>query len=111
VLEFKGVPILPVPHQLSAVGQAQVGLAAAHHGLDSTNGLEFPALLLEHRAQPRRHLHAALITKRGVRAGRVPLPRTHYRGRLLGDVMPSDRLRERTAGATRWSTAPASGRR
>ena len=84
VLRFLGVPILAAPlGELSALGRAQVGLAAADHGPGQRERLRRRrSVLLEHRAEPRRdhHAHHAHAARPGGR-WRVPLPRAVPAGR------------------------------
>jgi hypothetical protein len=99
-----GVPLLPIPSvQLSPVGQAQVGVSAAHDRLDNLNGVEVTrAVLLEHCAQPRRHALPALMTKRGVDlGGEFRYLEADYNGKLRANYMPGDSLRDRD----RWGYA------
>ena len=104
VLEFKGVPILPVPYiSFPLSDKRKSGLLPPTLGIDSVNGLEYSQPYYWNIAPNRdATLEAALITKRGVRAGgEFRYLEPTYRGRLLGDVLPSDRLRDRN----RWSYA------
>ena len=75
--------------QLPADRRAQVGLAAADHRLDNNSGFEVGgAVLLEHRAEPRRHLHADRHAIAAARPRhRVPLPRAALQRRI--DARPA----------------------
>ncbi len=102
VLEFKGVPILPVPYlSFPLSDKRKSGLLPPTVGLDSVNGFEYTQPYYWNIAPNRdATLEAALITKRGVRVGgEFRYLEPTYRGRLLGSVLPSDQLRNRT----RWS--------
>ena len=104
VLEFKGVPILPVPYiSFPLSDKRKSGLLPPTLGIDSVNGLEYSQPYYWNIAPNRdATLDAAVITKRGVRAGgEFRYLEPSYRGRLLGDILPSDRLRDRN----RWSYA------
>ncbi len=102
VLEFKGVPILPVPYvSFPLSDKRKSGLLPPTVGLDSVNGFEYSQPYYWNIAPNRdATLEAALIAKRGVRVGgEFRYLEPTYSGRILGDVLPSDRLRQRT----RWS--------
>ncbi|MGP1684613.1 MAG: LPS-assembly protein LptD, partial [Giesbergeria sp.] len=96
--------ILPVPYiSFPLSDKRKSGLLPPTLGIDSVNGLEYSQPYYWNIAPNRdATLEAALITKRGVRAGgEFRYLEPTYRGRLLGDVLPSDRLRDRN----RWSYA------
>jgi len=98
VLEFKGVPLLPIPSiSFPLSDKRKSGLLPPTIGLDSLNGLEYSQPYYWNIAPNRdATLRAALMTKRGVSAGgefRYLEPR--YRGQIDGDFMPSDSLRNR----------------
>ena len=104
VLEFQGVPILPVPYITFPLSdKRKSGLLPASIGIDNVNGIEYDQPYYWNIAPNRdATFHAALMAKRGINAGaefRYLEPR--YSGLLRGDFMPSDRLRERD----RWSYA------
>lgn len=104
VLEFKGVPILPVPYiSFPLSDKRKSGLLPPTLGIDSVNGFEYSQPYYWNIAPNRdATLEAALISKRGVRVGgEFRYLEPTYRGRLLGDMLPSDRLRDRN----RWSYA------
>ena len=85
VLRFYGVPILAAPVlSFPLSDERKSGWLPPTFGLDSRAASRSRALLLEHRAEPRRHLHAASrARKRGVGARRrVPLPRAGYAGEV-----------------------------
>jgi len=103
VLEFKGVPILPVPYISFPLSDKRKSglLPPTIVPFDSVNGFEYSQPYYWNIAPNRdATLEAALIAKRGVSAGgEFRYLEPTYRGRILGDVLPSDRLRDRT----RWS--------
>ena len=102
VLEFKGVPIVPVPYlSFPLSDKRKSGLLPPTVGLDSVNGFEYVQPYYWNIAPNRdATLQASAITKRGVRlGGEFRYLEPSYRGRLMGDVLPSDRLRDRD----RWS--------
>lgn len=104
VLEFKGVPILPVPYiSFPLSDKRKSGLLPPTVGLGSVNGFEYAQPYYWNLAPNRdATLEAALLAKRGVRVGgEFRYLEPSYRGRILADVLPSDRLRERN----RWSYA------
>ncbi|ODS70778.1 MAG: LPS biosynthesis protein [Acidovorax sp. SCN 68-22] len=104
VLEFKGVPILAVPYiSFPLSDKRKSGLLPPTMGLDSVGGFEYSQPYYWNIAPNRdATLEAAVIAKRGVRVGgEFRYLEPTYAGRILGDVLPSDRLRERT----RWSYA------
>ena len=104
VLEFKGVPILPVPYiSFPLSDKRKSGLLPPTVGLDSVGGFEYLQPYYWNIAPNRdATLEAGLISKRGIRmGGEFRYLEPTYAGRLLGDVLPSDRLR----GSTRWSYA------
>lgn len=102
VLEFKGVPILPVPYITFPLSdKRKSGLLPPTIGLDSRDGLAYTQPYYWNIAPNRdATLRAALMTKRGANlGGEFRYLEPTYSGKLSADVMPSDRLRDRM----RWS--------
>ena len=102
VLEFKGVPILPVPYlSFPLSDKRKSGFLPLTVGLDSVNGFEYTQPYYWNIAPNRdATLEAAVISKRGVRVGgEFRYLEPTYRGRVLGNLLPSDQLRDRN----RWS--------
>ena len=101
VLEFKGMPLLPLPAMSFALGgQRKSGWLPPTVGLDSTSGLN---LLLPYywNLAPNRDatFTPALMVKRGIDlAGQFRYLETTYEGEINANVLPGDRLRDRT----RW---------
>ena len=104
VLEFKGVPLLPVPSITFPLSdKRKSGLLPPTIGLDSRDGLAYLQPYYWNIAPNRdATLRAALMTKRGANlGGEFRYLEPAYRGQISADVMPSDRLRDRT----RWSVS------
>ncbi|MGP1629818.1 MAG: LPS-assembly protein LptD, partial [Giesbergeria sp.] len=104
VLEFQGVPVLPAPYiSFPLSDKRKSGLLPPTVGLDSVNGFEYSQPYYWNIAPNRdATFEAAVLAKRGVRlGGEFRYLEPGYQGRVLGDVLPSDRLRKRT----RWSYA------
>ncbi|OJX32764.1 MAG: LPS biosynthesis protein [Burkholderiales bacterium 68-12] len=104
VLEFQGVPILPMPGiSFPLSDKRKSGLLPPTLGLDSTNGFEYAQPYYWNIAPNRdATLQGALLAKRGVQlGGEFRYLEPGYQGRVRADVLPSDRLR----GSTRWSYA------
>ena len=102
VLEFKGVPILPVPYlSFPLSDKRKSGLLPPTVGLDSVNGFEYTQPYYWNIAPNRdATLQSSVITKRGVRlGGEFRYLEPSYRGRVMADMLPSDRLRNRD----RWA--------
>jgi LPS-assembly protein len=102
VLEFKGVPILPVPYITFPLSdKRKSGLLPPTIGLDSRDGLAYTQPYYWNIAPNRdATLRAALMTKRGANlGGEFRYLEPSYSGKVSADVMPSDRLRDRM----RWS--------
>jgi LPS-assembly protein len=101
VLDFKGVPILPVPAISFPTGdQRKSGVLPPTIGLDSKNGLEL-TLPYYWNIAPNRDatLYPTLMTRRGVDlGGEFRYLEPTYHGELRADYMPNDRLR----GDDRW---------
>ena len=104
VLEFQGVPLLPVPAiSFPLSDKRKSGLLPPTFGLDSTNGFEYAQPYYWNIAPNRdATMQAALMAKRGVQlGGEFRYLEPSYQGQVRADVMPNDRLRQRT----RWSYA------
>lgn len=104
VLEFKGVPILPIPYiSFPLSDKRKSGLLPPTIGIDNVNGVEYDQPYYWNIAPNRdATFHAALMAKRGINAGgEFRYLEPSYSGSVRADVMPGDRLRERT----RWSYA------
>ncbi|BEU98565.1 LPS-assembly protein LptD [Acidovorax sp. DW039] len=102
VLEFQGVPILPIPHITFPLSdKRKSGLLPPTVALDSRDGLSYIQPYYWNIAPNRdATLRSAVMAKRGANLGGEfrYLEPTYY-GEISGDYMPSDRLRERD----RWS--------
>ena len=104
VLEFKGVPILPVPYITFPLSdKRKSGLLPPTISIDSRDGIAYAQPYYWNIAPNRdATLRAALMTKRGASlGGEFRYLEPTYHGQISGDVMPGDRLRDRT----RWSFA------
>ncbi len=104
VLEFKGVPILPIPYITFPLSdKRKSGLLPPTIGIDNVNGVEYDQPYYWNIAPNRdATFHAALMAKRGINAGgEFRYLEPSYSGKLRADLMPSDKLRDRT----RWSYA------
>jgi LPS-assembly protein len=102
VLEFKGVPLLPIPHiSFPLSDKRKSGLLPPTVGLDSVNGFEYAQPYYWNIAPNRdATFQGALMAKRGVQAGaEFRYLEPTYQGQLRAELMPSDSLRERM----RWS--------
>ncbi|MDY0108144.1 MAG: LPS-assembly protein LptD [Giesbergeria sp.] len=102
VLEFQGVPLLPIPYiSFPLSDKRKSGLLPPTVGLDSVNGFEYAQPYYWNIAPNRdATLQAAIMAKRGVQlGGEFRYLEPTYQGQLRADVLPSDRLRDRT----RWS--------
>ncbi|ABM60504.1 LPS-assembly protein LptD [Verminephrobacter eiseniae] len=102
VLEFKGWPLLPIPHiSFPLSDQRKSGLLPPTVGLDRRDGLSYSQPYYWNIAPNRdATLNAALMTERGASLGlewRYLEP--SYHGQINTDLMPYDRLRQRS----RWS--------
>ncbi|RLJ37779.1 LPS-assembly protein [Acidovorax sp. 106] len=101
VLEFQGVPILPIPYITFPLSdKRKSGLLPPTIGLDSRDGLEYAQPYYWNIAPNRdATLRAALMSKRGANlGGEFRYLEPTYQGAISGDVMPSDSLRDRS----RW---------
>ncbi|WKK88878.1 LPS-assembly protein LptD [Diaphorobacter sp. C33] len=102
VLEFKGVPVLPIPHITFPLSdRRKSGLLPPTLGLDSVSGFEYAQPYYWNIAPNRdATITPTVMTRRGVALGtefRYLEPR--YSGELTADYMPNDRLRDRD----RWA--------
>ena len=104
VVSFKGVPVLAVPSiSFPLSGKRKSGFLPPTIGLDNVNGLELATPYYWNIAPNRdATLVPTIMTKRGVDLGTEfrylePL----YAGQMRFDLMPADRLRERS----RWGLA------
>lgn len=98
VLEFKGVPLLPIPYITFPLSdKRKSGLLPPTIGLDSRDGMAYMQPYYWNIAPNRdATLRAALMTKRGANlGGEFRYLEPTYRGEFSGDVMPEDRLRDR----------------
>ena len=102
VLEFYGLPVLPLPSMTFPLGgQRKSGWLPPTVGLSNTGGLEL-ALPYYWDIAPNRDLLITpdVMSKRGVDVtGEFRYLENDYRGRLRATLMPRDRLRD---GDTRW---------
>ncbi len=102
VLEFQGVPIVPIPYITFPLSdKRKSGLLPPSIGIDNVNGIEYDQPYYWDIAPNRdATFHAALMAKRGINAGaEFRYLEPSYKGLLRGDFMPSDRLRAQD----RWS--------
>ena len=102
VLEFQGVPILPVPYITFPLSdKRKSGLLPPTVGLDSLNGIEYDQPYYWNIAPNRdATVHAAIMSKRGLNlGGEFRYLEPGYQGLLRADVVPTDRLRDQM----RWS--------
>jgi len=102
VLEFKGVPILPVPAITFPLSdKRKSGLLPPTFGLDSVSGFEYAQPYYWNIAPNRDATFTPMaMTRRGVSlAGEFRYLEPNYRGELGAQYMPSDRLRHRD----RWA--------
>ncbi|MFN3440037.1 MAG: LPS-assembly protein LptD [Acidovorax sp.] len=98
VLEFKGVPVLPIPYITFPLSdKRKSGLLPPTIGLDSRDGMAYMQPYYWNIAPNRdATLRAALMTKRGANlGGEFRYLEPTYKGEFSGDVMPEDRLRDR----------------
>ena len=102
VLEFKGVPILPVPAlSFPLSDQRKSGWLPPTLGLDNKSGLDLSVPYYWNIAPNRDATFTpGLMLRRGVDAsGEFRYLEGNYRGQLNAHVMPNDRLRQRD----RWA--------
>jgi len=104
LLSFKGVPILPIPYiSFPLSDQRKSGLMPPTFGLDNVNGVEV-AVPYYWNIAPNRDatLTPSLMSKRGLNlVSEFRYLENDYAGNFRLDLMPSDRLRERS----RWALA------
>ncbi len=104
VLEFKGVPILPVPAiSFPLSDKRKTGLLPPTLGLDSVSGFEYAQPWYWNIAPNRDATFTPLLmTRRGVAlAGEFRYLEPRYRGEIGAQYMPGDRLRDRDRWAWR----------
>ena len=102
VLEFKGVPLLPIPVISFPLSERRKsGLLPPTIGLDSVSGLEYAQPWYWNIAPNRdATITPTLMTRRGVAlTGEFRYLEPRYSGELSTTLMPGDRLRERD----RWA--------
>lgn len=102
VLEFKGVPLLPIPHiSFPLSDKRKSGLLPPTLGLNSVNGFEYAQPYYWNIAPNRdATLQAAIMAKRGIQlGGEFRYLEPSYQGQVRADVLPGDRLRDQN----RWS--------
>ena len=104
VLEFQGVPLLPVPYLSFPVSdQRKSGFLPPTVGLDSVSGLQYEQPYYWN-ISPNRDaiLSTSIMARRGVNVGgEFRYLERDFSGELSGSFMPDDRLRDRN----RWSYA------
>ncbi len=104
VLEFKGVPLLPVPGiSFPLSDKRKSGLLPPTLGLDSVSGLEYAQPYYWNIAANRdATLTPMLMTRRGASlAGELRYLEPSYSGEIAAQYMPNDKLRERDRWAAR----------
>ena len=102
VLEFKGVPILPVPSMTFPLGERrQSGWLPPTIGIDNRSGLDLSVPYYWNIAPNRDATFTpTAMLRRGVDvAGEFRYLENNYSGRLNANLMPNDRLRD---GRNRW---------
>lgn len=102
VLEFQGMPILPLPRiSFPLSDKRKSGLLPPTIGINSTNGVEYVQPYYWNIAPNRdATFKGAIMAKRGVQAGaEFRYLEPSYHGELRGDFLPADRLRQ----DNRWS--------
>ena len=102
VLEFKGISVLPIPYITFPLSEKRKsGLLPPTFGVDSRDGITYGQPYYWNIAPNRdATLRAAVMSKRGANVGgefRYLEPR--YSGKVSGDVMATDTLRDRS----RWN--------
>lgn len=104
VLDFKGVPILPVPALSFPLGdQRKSGVLPPTIGIDNRSGLELTVPYYWNIAPNRdATFYPTLMTRRGVDLGaEFRYLEPGYNGTVRADFLPNDRLRDRD----RWGLA------
>ena len=102
VLEFKGISVLPIPYISFPLSEKRKsGLLPPTIGLDSRDGVTYGQPYYWNIAPNRdATLRAALMSKRGANlGGEFRYLEPTYSGKISGDFMPADTLRDRA----RWS--------
>ena len=102
VLEFKGISLLPIPFISFPLSEKRKsGFLPPTVGLDSRDGVTYGQPYYWNIAPNRdATLRAALMSKRGANVGgEFRYLEPTYSGKISGDVMPADALRDRA----RWS--------
>ncbi|MDF1481159.1 LPS-assembly protein LptD [Extensimonas sp. H3M7-6] len=102
VLEFKGVPVLPIPHiSFPLSDKRKSGFLPPTFGLDSRSGFEYSQPYYWNIAPNRDATFTGTVMgRRGVNAGGdFRYLESNYRGELKAQYMPSDSLRDRE----RWT--------
>lgn len=102
VLDFKGLPVLPLPKlSFPLSDKRRSGFLAPIFGLDSRSGIEYVQPYYWNIAPNRdATFTGSVLTRRGVDLGsEFRYLERDYQGRLTASLMPADRLRDRD----RWS--------
>lgn len=97
VLEFKGVPVLPIPHiSFPLSDKRKSGLLPPTMGLDSRNGFEYLQPYYWNIAPNRdATLRGGIMAKRGIEiGGEFRYLESDYQGQVDATLMPTDRQRE-----------------
>jgi LPS-assembly protein len=104
LLTFKGVPVLPIPSISFPLSEKRKsGVLPPTIGLDNVNGLDL-TLPYYWNIAPNRDatIYPTLMSRRGVNVGgEFRFLERDYRGQLRLDLMPDDKLRDRS----RWGLA------
>ena len=102
VLEFKGMPVLPIPHiSFPLSDKRKSGFLPPTFGLDSRSGFEYSQPYYWNIAPNRdATFTGTVMARRGVNAGgEFRYLESNYQGELKAQYMPSDSLRDRE----RWT--------
>ncbi len=105
VLEFKGVPVLPVPAvSFPLSDKRKSGLLPPSIGIDSVNGMEYAQPYYWNLAPNRDAiLTPTVMSKRGLGlAGEFRYLEPKYSGELTLEAMPEDKLRDRDRWGYSW---------
>lgn len=105
VLEFKGVPVLPVPAvSFPLSDKRKSGLLPPSIGIDSVNGIEYAQPYYWNIAPNRdATITPTLMSKRGLGlAGQFRYLEPRYSGELELEAMSNDKLRDRDRWAYAW---------
>ncbi|GKS86276.1 LPS-assembly protein LptD [Acidovorax sp. SUPP1855] len=98
VLEFKGLPVLPIPHITFPLSdRRKSGLLPPTVAIDNVSGVEYAQPYYWNIAPNRdATITPTVMSKRGVNlGGEFRYLEPTYRGELRGDYMPADKLRDR----------------